>query len=136
MRVAPRGQVGGKAPAPERRARVLVERLADPRGGEPLDKAHRHPVSVESVQRRRVVVQGRVQGVFFRETTRRRALAEGITGWVHNQPDGSVEAVLEGERDAVERLVAFLREGPRGARVDWVDVASEEPEGLSGFETR
>jgi acylphosphatase len=136
VRVAPRGQVGAKAPTPERRARVLVERLADPRGGEPLDKAHRHPVSVESVQRRRVVVQGRVQGVFFRETTRRRALAEGITGWVHNQPDGSVEAVLEGERDAVERLVAFLREGPRGARVDWVDVASEEPEGLSGFETR
>ena len=63
-------------------------------------------------------------------------LAEGITGWVHNRPDGSVEAVLEGERDAVERLVAFLREGPRGARVDWVDVASEEPQGLSGFETR
>jgi acylphosphatase len=55
---------------------------------------------------------------------------------VQNQPDGSVEAVLEGERDAVERLVAFLREGPRGARVDWVDVASEEPTGLSGFETR
>jgi acylphosphatase len=88
------------------------------------------------VQRRRVLVQGRVQGVFFRETARRRALAEGVTGWVQNQPDGSVEAVLEGERDAVERLVAFLREGPRGARVDWVDVASEEPEGLSGFETR
>jgi acylphosphatase len=88
------------------------------------------------VQRRRVLVQGRVQGVFFRETARRRALAEGVTGWVQNQPDGSVEAVLEGERDAVERLVAFLREGPRGARVDWVDVASEEPTGLSGFETR
>jgi acylphosphatase len=86
------------------------------------------------VQRRRVVVQGHVQGVFFRETTRRRALAEGISGWVRNQPDGTVEAVLEGERDAVERLVAFLRDGPRGARVDWVDVVSEEPEGLAGFD--
>jgi acylphosphatase len=86
------------------------------------------------VQRRRVVVHGRVQGVFFRETTRRRALAEGVAGWVRNQPDGSVEAVLEGEREAVERLVAFLREGPPGARVDWVDVVSEEPEQLTGFE--
>jgi acylphosphatase len=88
------------------------------------------------VQRRRVVVQGHVQGVFFRETTRRRALAEGIAGWVRNQPDATVEAVLEGEREAVERLVAFLREGPRGARVDWVDVVSEEPEGLEGFDVR
>ncbi len=88
------------------------------------------------VQRRRVVVQGHVQGVFFRETTRRRALTEGIAGWVRNQPDGSVEAVLEGEREAVERLVAFLREGPRGARVDWVDVVSEEAEGLDGFDVR
>lgn len=86
------------------------------------------------MQRRRVVVHGRVQGVFFRETTRRRALAEGVAGWVRNQPDGSVEAVLEGEREAVERLVAFLREGPPGARVDWVDVVSEEPEQLTGFE--
>jgi acylphosphatase len=88
------------------------------------------------VQRRRVVVQGHVQGVFFRETTRRRALAEGVAGWVRNQPDGTVEAVLEGERDAVERLVAFLREGPRGARVDWIDVVSEDAGGLEGFEVR
>ena len=86
------------------------------------------------MQRRRVVVQGHVQGVFFRETVRRRALAGNVAGWVRNRPDGSVEAVFEGERDAVERLVAFAREGPRGARVDWVDVASEEPEGLDGFE--
>jgi acylphosphatase len=86
------------------------------------------------VQRRRVVVQGHVQGVFFRETMRRRALTGDVAGWVRNRPDGSVEAVFEGERDAVERLVAFAREGPRGARVDWVDVANEEPEGLEGFE--
>jgi len=86
------------------------------------------------MQRRRVVVQGHVQGVFFRETVRRRALAAGVSGSVRNCPDGSVEAVLEGERDAVEQLVEFCREGPRGARVDWVDVASEEPVGLAGFE--
>ena len=88
------------------------------------------------MQRRRVVVQGHVQGVFFRETTRRRALAAGVAGWVRNAADGSVEAVFEGERESVDRLVAFAREGPRGSRVDWVDVASEEPEGLSGFEVR
>jgi acylphosphatase len=88
------------------------------------------------VQRRRVVVQGHVQGVFFRETLRRRAESASVTGWVRNTADGAVEAVLEGERDAVERLVESCREGPRGARVDWVDVVAEEPEGLTGFEIR
>ena len=88
------------------------------------------------MQRRRVVVQGHVQGVFFRETTRRRALSAGVTGWVRNLPDGSVEAVLEGEREAVDGLVGFMRDGPRGARVDWVDVVTEEPEGVSGFDVR
>jgi acylphosphatase len=88
------------------------------------------------VQRRRVVVQGHVQGVFFRETTRRRAAAAGVAGWARNRPDGSVEVILEGEREGVEALVAYLREGPRGARVDWVDVEAEEPEGLTGFEIR
>ena len=84
--------------------------------------------------RRRVVVHGHVQGVFFRETARRRAQAAGVTGWVRNRPDGAVEAVFEGEREAVERLVEFCREGPRGARVDWVDVAAEDPEGLRDFD--
>jgi acylphosphatase len=88
------------------------------------------------MQRRRVVVQGHVQGVFFRETARRRALAAGVAGWVRNAPDGSVEAVFEGEAEAVERLLAFAREGPRGARVDWVDITNEEPEGISGFDVR
>lgn len=86
--------------------------------------------------RRRVVVRGHVQGVFFRETARRRAQTAGVAGWVRNNANGSVEAVFEGEPEAVERLVAFCREGPRGARVDWVDVVSEEPEGLTGFSTR
>jgi len=88
------------------------------------------------MQRRRVVVQGHVQGVFFRETTKRRALSAGVAGWVRNLPDGRVEAVFEGERGEVERLVDYAREGPRGARVDWVDIEAEEPEGLSGFDVR
>lgn len=86
--------------------------------------------------RRRVVVHGRVQGVFFRETARRRALAAGLSGWIRNVADGTVEAVFEGEPPAVERLVDFCREGPRGARVEWVDVAAEEPESLDGFDVR
>lgn len=83
--------------------------------------------------RRRVVVQGFVQGVFFRDTVRRRAAAAGVSGWVRNNWDGTVEAVFEGEPKAVERLVAFAREGPRGARVDEVEVFAEAPEGLQGF---
>ncbi len=87
-----------------------------------------------AVIRRRVVVQGHVQGVFFRESVRRRAVAAGVAGWARNRPDGTVEVAFEGAADAIEQLIAFCREGPRGARVDWVDVASAEPEGLAGFE--
>lgn len=83
--------------------------------------------------RRRVVVHGRVQGVFFRDTTRRLAEQHGVGGWVRNNRDGSVEAVFEGEPEAVERLVAFARRGPRGAAVERVEVHEEEAEGLSGF---
>ena len=86
--------------------------------------------------RRRIVVRGRVQGVFFRDTTRRRAESLGVAGWAANRADGTVEVVAEGEPDAVERLVDFLREGPRRADVDDVDVSEEEPEGLSGFDIR
>lgn len=86
--------------------------------------------------RRRVVVHGLVQGVFFRDTTRRQAVQRGVAGWVRNNPDGSVEAVFEGEDESVERLVELCREGPRGARVESVDVLREEPEGLAGFEVR
>ena len=86
--------------------------------------------------RRRVTVSGRVQGVFFRETARRRAESARVAGWVRNTANGSVEAVFEGEPRAVERLVDWCREGPRGARVEWVDVAAEEPEGLNGFAVR
>ena len=86
--------------------------------------------------RRRVLVRGHVQGVFFRETARRRAQSAGVAGWIRNNPDGTVEAVFEGDPEVVERLIAFCREGPRGARVDWVDVSAEEPERLSGFAAR
>ena len=83
--------------------------------------------------RKRVTVHGRVQGVFFRDTTRRMARSRAVSGWVRNSPDGSVEAVFEGPEDAVEEMVRFAHEGPRGATVERVEVTDEEPEGLSGF---
>lgn len=86
--------------------------------------------------RRRVIVHGRVQGVFFRDTLRRMAASRGVAGWVRNAPDGTVEVVLEGEADAVGSLIAFCRRGPRGASVDRVEVDEEEPEGLDGFAIR
>ena len=86
--------------------------------------------------RRRVVVHGLVQGVFFRDTIRRNAVQRGVAGWARNNWEGTVEAVFEGEPDAVERLVTLCHEGPRGARVDRVEVSQEAPEGLSGFAVR
>ena len=86
--------------------------------------------------RRRAVVHGRVHGVFFRDTVRRLAAQRQLAGWVRNVPDGTVEAVFEGDADAVERLVAFCHEGPRGAVVERVDVFDEEPEGLVEFRVR
>ena len=83
--------------------------------------------------RRRVVVHGRVQGVFFRDSVRRLAEREGVAGWARNVPDGTVEAVFEGEPAAVERLVDFCRLGPPHASVERVEVAAEEPEGLGRF---
>ena len=86
--------------------------------------------------RRRVVVEGQVQGVFFRDSTRRQAQQRGVAGWVCNRADGAVEAVFEGTPDAVEALIEFCRGGPRGAAVEDVAVTEESPEGLSGFEVR
>jgi acylphosphatase len=86
--------------------------------------------------RRRIVVKGDVQGVFFRDSTRSRADSRGVAGWVSNRPDGSVEAVFEGDEDAVNSMVEFAREGPRRAEVRDVEVEEEEPQGLSGFEVR
>jgi acylphosphatase len=91
---------------------------------------------VGGLTRRRVVVHGRVQGVFFRDTTRRMAASRGVTGWVRNNPDGTVEAAFEGSTEAVEEMVGFCEQGPRGASVESVDVFEEEPEGPEGFAVR
>jgi acylphosphatase len=85
------------------------------------------------VIRRRVIVRGRVQGVFFRDTLRRMAESRGVSGWVRNNPDGTVEAVFEGEPDRVDSMIRVANEGPRGARVERVEVHEEEPQGDSGF---
>lgn len=81
-------------------------------------------------------MRGRVQGVGFRYAIERAARSRGVSGWVRNRGDGTVEAVFEGEPDAVESLVRLCREGPRGAEVDQADVVEEEAEGLRGFEVR
>lgn len=90
----------------------------------------------EEVIRRRVIAHGRVQGVFFRDSARERARAHAVSGWVRNREDGGVEAVLEGPRQAVERVMRFLETGPPRASVEHVEVEEEAPEGLSGFEVR
>jgi acylphosphatase len=89
-----------------------------------------------NVIRRRVVVDGRVQGVFFRDTCRREAVAAGVAGWVRNLGDGRVEVVAEGGPEAVERLVSWCRHGPSGAVVTGVQVAEERVEGVRGFSVR
>jgi acylphosphatase len=89
------------------------------------------------IVRAHVLVSGRVQGVFFRFETRRLAGRLGIAGWVRNRRDGRVEAVFEGEKEAVERMVEFCRHGPSGARVTNAEVRWEEPTGeFEGFKVR
>ena len=83
---------------------------------------------------RRVVVHGRVQGVFFRDSCRREAVRAGITGWIRNEPDGSVGAMFEGPARAVDELVAWCREGPPHARVERVDVTETRPGGAAAFD--
>jgi acylphosphatase len=86
--------------------------------------------------RKRVVVHGHVQGVFFRDTVQRQAERAGVAGWVRNRDDGAVEAVFEGEPDAVSRMLEVARTGPRGAEVERIEEHDEEVEGLSGFEVQ
>jgi acylphosphatase len=83
--------------------------------------------------RRRVVIHGRVQGVFFRDSVRRLAAANGVAGWVRNRPDGDVEAVFEGPRNGVDALVQFCETGPPHARVEDIEVTEEQVAGESGF---
>jgi acylphosphatase len=82
----------------------------------------------------RVLISGRVQGVFFRGTCREIAVGHGVSGWVRNLPDGSVEAVFEGPADEVRRLVEWSGRGPRSAVVEDVRVQAEPPEGITGFQ--
>ena len=89
-----------------------------------------------SRRRVHVYVSGRVQGVFYRATTRDRAQQEGVDGWVKNLDDGRVEAVFEGDPDDVESMVEFCYEGSDMADVSTVEVSEEEPEGIDGFRIR
>lgn len=84
--------------------------------------------------RRRVVVGGRVQGVWFRESTRREALGRGVNGWVRNLANGDVEAVFEGNPIAVVDMVEWARTGPERATVTSLEEFAEEPQGLVAFE--
>lgn len=86
--------------------------------------------------RARVLISGRVQGVYFRGTTEDEARSRGLAGWVRNTPGGEVEAVFEGEREAVEAMVAWCHRGPPAARVTEVVVSWEEPRGERGFSVR
>jgi acylphosphatase len=86
--------------------------------------------------RRHVTIKGEVQGVNFREATRRKATEAGVSGWVTNRSDGSVEAIFEGPPEAVDQVVDFIREGPTAASVEQADVRDEQPEGISGFDVR
>ena len=86
--------------------------------------------------RAHVYVSGKVQGVYFRATTRNTAREHGVDGWVRNLADGRVEAAFEGPEDDVESLIEFCHEGSKAARVDDVEVSYEEPQGEDGFRVR
>jgi acylphosphatase len=88
----------------------------------------------EDKVRKRVVAHGQVQGVFFRDTVSTEAENRGVAGWVKNRDDGTVEAVFEGDPDAVQALVDLCGSGPEQADVDKLEAGEEEPEGLSGFD--
>lgn len=91
---------------------------------------------MSAIVARRIVASGRVQGVFFRDTMRRRALRVGVGAWVRNCPDATVQAHLEGAPDAVAELVLWCRSGPRGADVENLHVTVAEPQGQAGFVIR
>ena len=87
--------------------------------------------------RAHVLISGRVQGVFFRSETKHEAGRHGVSGWVRNLPDDKVEAVFEGERENVEKLLEFCERGPPGAKVTRTDVSWETYTGeFRGFEIR
>jgi acylphosphatase len=87
----------------------------------------------EPIRRARVVIHGRVQGVFFRVSCAHEARERGVSGWVRNLPGGAVEAVFEGPSAQVDAMIRFCRTGPPGAHVESVATTEEEPTGGSGF---
>jgi acylphosphatase len=93
-------------------------------------------VALTDLVARSVTVRGLVQGVFFRDTTRKVARSIGVAGWVSNESDGTVQAWLEGEPDAVDQVLRFLRTGPPEAEVVSVTVDEEQPAGHDTFEIR
>ena len=93
------------------------------------------PADDETIARL-LTVRGRVQGVFFRDSTRREAQRRGLCGWAANRADGSVEVFLEGRPPDVEAVIEHCRRGPRGASVEHVDVSECEPQNLAGFRVR
>ena len=102
----------------------------------PEAEASDAPISSDRA-RRRVLVWGRVQGVFFRQTACEEAWRRRVTGWVRNTSDGCVEAVFEGDRAAVEAMIDWCHRGPRGARVSRVEVVPEEYRGeFRAFDVR
>jgi len=84
----------------------------------------------------KITVSGRVQGVFFRDTARQAAQGLGITGFVRNQPDGTVYIEAEGEEKSLKELVRWCRRGPKWAQVESVEVEEGEPAGYTGFESQ
>jgi acylphosphatase len=85
---------------------------------------------------RRLHIHGRVQGVFYRGWTVDNARALGLGGWVRNRRDGSVEMLIEGEEEAVEKMIARCREGPPAARVERIEVSESDEAAPPGFEAR
>ena len=85
---------------------------------------------------RHLIIHGRVQGVFYRDWTAETARALGVAGWVRNLPDGTVEAHLEGDAEAVAQMIAAMRDGPPHARVEWIGQREVEPQGFDGFNRR
>lgn len=94
------------------------------------------PESRQEPVRVHVFVDGRVQGVWFRQSTYQQAMRLGVRGWVRNLPDGRVEAVYEGPRAAVDQLLAWTRRGPDRAVVTSLEVYDEPPRGEHGFNIR
>ena len=88
------------------------------------------------IKKANILVSGRVQGVFYRASTREKALELGIKGWVMNKPDGSVYIAAEAEESKLDQFIEWCKKGPMMAKVDNIDISHQSPEGFSSFEVR